>query len=57
MGIEVNERMVITGDLPTTHNNKLIETLHLFNLTNVIELPFRVTDQSITLLDSILISE
>jgi hypothetical protein len=44
-------------DVFTSHNNKLIDTMNLLNLTNVIEKPTRVTDHSSTLLDPIIISD
>ena len=59
--MQINERIVITGDLNSdlliSNNNKLIDTLNLFNLNNVIEKPTRVTDHSCTLLDPIIISD
>jgi hypothetical protein len=36
---------------------KVIDTMNLFNLTNVIEKPTRVTEHSSTLLDPIIISD
>jgi hypothetical protein len=39
------------------HSNKLIDTIDLFNFTNVIEKPTRVTEHSSTLLDPIIISD
>jgi hypothetical protein len=55
MGYQINQNIILTGDLNsdlfTSHNNKLIDTMNLFNLTNVIEKPTRVTEHSSTLLD------
>jgi hypothetical protein len=39
------------------NNNKLIDTMMLFNLKNVIEKPTRVTNNSRTLLDPIIVSD
>jgi hypothetical protein len=39
------------------NNNKLIDTMRLFNLKNVIDKPTRVTDHSRTLLDPIIVSD
>ena len=47
----------LNSDLFTSHNNKLIDTMNLFNLTNVIEKPTRVTEHSSTLRDPIIISD
>jgi hypothetical protein len=61
MGYQINQNIILTGDLNsdlfTSHNNKLIDTMNLFNLTNVIEKPTRVTEHSSTLLDPIIISD
>jgi hypothetical protein len=55
------QNIILTGDLNsdlfTSHSNKLIDTMDLFNLTNVIEKPTRVTEYSSTLLDPIIISD
>jgi hypothetical protein len=52
---------VISGDLNpdlmSLNNNKLIDMMRLFNLTNVIEKPTRVTHNSRTLLDPIIVSD
>jgi hypothetical protein len=47
----------MNSDLFTSHNNKFIDTMNLFNLTNVIEKPTRITEHSSTLLDPIIISD
>jgi hypothetical protein len=61
MGYQINQSIILTGDLNsdlfTSHNNKLIDTMNLFNFTNVIEKPTRVTEHSTTLLDPIIISD
>lgn len=53
--------LVICGDLNTDllvrENNRLLDTMNLFNLTNVIKKATRVTDQRRSLLDPILISD
>ncbi|XP_071123950.1 uncharacterized protein [Mytilus edulis] len=58
---QFNENIVITGDLNSdlfnVNNNKLIDTMDLFNLRNVIDKATRVTDKSSTLLDPIIISD
>ncbi|XP_063408362.1 uncharacterized protein LOC134691483 [Mytilus trossulus] len=58
---QLNENIVITGDLNSdlfnVNNNKLIDTMDLFNLRNVIDKATRVTDKSSTLLDPIMISD
>lgn len=57
---QMNENIVVTGDLNSdlfnVNNNKLIDTLDLFNLRNVIDKATRVTDKRSTLLDPIIIS-
>ena len=61
LAYERNQNIVITGDmncdLQVTNNNKLIDTMRLFNLTNVINKPTRVTENSSTLLDPIIVSD
>jgi hypothetical protein len=61
MVYQINQNIILTGDLNsdlfTSHNNKLIDTINLSNLTNVIEKPTRVTEHSSTLLDPIIISD
>jgi hypothetical protein len=61
MGYQINQNIILTGDLNsdlfTSHNNKLIDTMNMFNLTNVIEKPTRVTEHSSTLIDPIIISD
>ena len=43
MGYPINQNIILTGDLNsdlfTSHNNKLIDTMNLFNLTNVMKSP------------------
>jgi hypothetical protein len=43
MGYQINQNIILTGDLNSdlfsSRNNKLINTMNLFNLTNVIEKP------------------
>jgi hypothetical protein len=41
----------------SVNNNKLIDTMRLFSLKNVIEKPTRVTNHSKTLLDHIIVSD
>ena len=61
MGYQIKQNIILTGDLNSdlfiSHNNKLIDTIDLFNFANVIEKPTRVTEHSSTLLDPIIISE
>ena len=61
LGYQVNQSVVILGDMNCDllgpENNKLKETMNIYNLTNVIDKPTRVTDRSRTLLDPILISD
>ena len=61
MGYQMNQNIILTGDLNSdlfsSRNNKLIDTMNLFNLTNVIEKPTRITEHSSTLLDPIIISD
>jgi hypothetical protein len=58
---QVNDNIVILGDLNSdlfiTNNNKLIETMMLFSLANIISKPTRTTAHSNTLLDPIIISD
>ena len=60
MGYQVNDNIVILGDLNSdlfiANNNKLIETMMLFNLVNIISKPTRITAHTNTLLDPIIIS-
>jgi hypothetical protein len=55
MGYQLNDNIVILGDLNSdlfiANNNKLIETMMLFNLVNIISKPTRITAHSNTLLD------
>ena len=48
IGYQINCNIVITGDLNSNlyriQNNKLIDTMNMFNLENVINKPTRVTD-------------
>jgi hypothetical protein len=61
MGYQINQNIILTddmnSDLFTSHNNKFIDTMNLFNLTNVIEKSTRVTECNSTLLDPIIISD
>ena len=61
MVYQINQNIILTGDLNSdlfsSRNNKLIDTMNLFNLTNVIEKPTRITEHSSTLLDPIIISD
>ena len=58
---QINENIVIIGDLNsdllTTNNNKLLDIMNLFNFTNVIKHPTRVTEHSSTLLDPLILSD
>ena len=61
MAYQFSENIVVTGDLNSdlffANNNKLIDTINMFNLRNVIAKPTRVTDHSSTLLDPIILSD
>jgi hypothetical protein len=61
MGYHVNDNIVILGDLNfhlfIANNNKLIETMMLFYLVNIISKPTRTTAHSNTLLDPIVIND
>jgi hypothetical protein len=61
MGYQNKQSIILTGDLNsdlfTSHNNKLIDTINLLSLMNVIEKPSRVTEHNSTLLDPIIISD
>jgi hypothetical protein len=61
LGYQVSENIVISGDLNSDlmslNHNKLIDTMRLFSLKNVIEKPTRVTNHSKTLLDPIIVSD
>ena len=61
LAYQVSENIVISGDLNSDlislNHNKLIDTLRLFSLKNVIEKPTRVTNHSKTLLDPIIVSD
>ena len=61
MGYQINDNNVILGDsnsdLFISNNNKLKETMMLFNLVNVISKPTISTAHSNTLLDPIIISD
>jgi hypothetical protein len=52
------KNIILTGDLNSdlfsSRNSKFIDTMNLFNLTNVIEKPTRITEHSSTLLDPII---
>jgi hypothetical protein len=54
MGYQANDNIVILGDLNSglsiANNNKLIETMMLFSLVNIISKPTRTTAHSNTLL-------
>ena len=58
MGYQVNNNIVILGDLNSdlfiANNNKLTETMMLFNLVNIISKPIRITGHCNTLLDPII---
>ena len=60
-GYQMNENIVITGDLNSdlfkVNNNKLLEIMNTFYLQNVIEKATRVTEQTSTLLDPIILSD
>ena len=47
----------LNSDLFIANDNKLIETMMLFNLVNIISKSTRITDHSNTLLDPIIISD
>jgi hypothetical protein len=61
MGYHVNDNIVILGDLNShlfiANNNKLLETMMLFYLVNIISKPTRTTANSNTLLDPIVIND
>ena len=61
MGYQINCNIVITCDINSglfkINNNKLIDTMNMFNFRNIIDKPTRVTDHSSTLLDPIIISD
>ena len=61
VGYQVNDNIVILGDLNSdlfiANNNKLIETMMLLNLANIISKPTGITAHSNTLLDPIIISD
>ena len=61
MGYQINDNIVILGDFNSdlfiANNNKLIESMMLFNLVNIISKPTRSTAHSNTLLDPIIISD
>ena len=61
MSYQINDKNVILGDsnsdLFISNNNKLKETMMLFNLVNVISKPTISTAHSNTLLDPIIISD
>jgi hypothetical protein len=48
MGYQINQNIILTcdlnSDLFSSRNNKLIDTMNLFNLTNFIEKPTRITE-------------
>ena len=60
MGNQANDNIVMFGDLNSdlfiANNNKLIDTMMLLNLFNVISKPTQITNHSNTLLDPIIIS-
>ena len=61
MGYQVHDNIVILGDFNSdlfiANNNKLIETMMLFSLVNIISKPTRITEHSNNLLDPIIISD
>ena len=60
MALQVNENIIITGDLNSnilcSNNNKLIDLVNIFNLKNVIDKPNRISGNTSTLLDPIILS-
>ena len=61
MALQVNENIIITGDLNSnllcSNNNKLIDLVNIFNLKNVIDKPTRISGNTSTLLDLIILSD
>jgi len=59
MALQVNENIIITGDqnsnILCSNNNKLIDFVNIFNL--VINKPTRISGNTITLLDPIILSD
>jgi hypothetical protein len=47
----------INSDLSIANNNTLVETMMMFNLVNIISKTTRITNQSNTLLNPIIISD
>ena len=58
---QVHDNIVILGDLDSdlfiANNNKLIETMMLIILVNIISKPTRITERSNNFLDPIIISD
>jgi hypothetical protein len=61
LALHVNENIIITGDLNSnllcSNNNKLIDLVNIFNLKNVIDKPTRISGNTSTLLDPIILSD
>jgi hypothetical protein len=61
LALQVNENIIITGDLNSnllcSNNNKLIDLANIFNLKNVIDKPTRISGNTSTLLNPIIISD
>lgn len=61
LATQINENIVLVGDFISNlfceNNNKLVDILNSFCFLNVIDKPTRVTENSSTLLDPIILSE
>ena len=61
LALQVNENIIITGDLNSnllcSNNNKFIDLVNIFNLKNVIDKPTRISGNTSTLLDPIILSD
>jgi hypothetical protein len=61
LALQVNENIIITGDLNSnllcSNNNKLIDLVNIFNLKNVIDKPTKISGNTSTLLDPIILSD
>jgi hypothetical protein len=61
LALQINENIIITGDLNSnllcSNNNELIDLVNIFNLKNVIDKPTRISGNTSTLLDPIILSD
>ena len=57
LATQFNENIVLVGDLFCVNNNNLVDIMNTFVFNNAIDKPTRVTENSSTLLDPIILSD